>query len=860
MSTPIGRTKELDRIAAALEEARRLQVARTLRLVGNSGIGKSTVAAASIERAHDAGWLAVLETAHRVQARLPFALARRIGAGILAALGERSELFAAGLPSDFTTERDGAKNEEALYRLIEAVLLDFPLLVAVDDMQWCDPESLSLLLRLLERFADQRFALLSVERLDEPGWEGLAQSDASIVLEALGDTDARALARSLLPGASDEAIARIAEISAGRAIDIVAIADSLAQGGDDIAAVAAGLRAVVARDLALITPERREFLQMLALMEEPISLALLQHLWSEEHFLPLLQASSGRYLMSAPTGIVFRHAALAQAIRETIAIDVPYRRRIIAAISKLPAPMSSDLEQIIAQARACGDRDLELRFAKKLADFAMQSNALSIAVKTMERCLELTPFFPKTSLPDYSTLARLYCVLNDERAAIDACERGLAAANATGTNTGIGPLVASLLAATWTDGNIIEFKRISKHYSEIITDEEDRIHLSLALLLLATYEFNIDDFDREFSYLSSLPNRTHETDLRMLLFDAQMGARCGDYARYERASAGARNIASRLPQFWQSVIMQMDNLTQLHYFGTNFDLARATFGRSHLDDSHIGTMKAAMFLAQGNVQDVLEIASDSLLVHGLSLEIRAQLGLATAACVIAGTSLPNDLFKAVEHEAQIFLSEEENLALLPIAAACAAFKDFKDHRRSRKLLEKALRLATRSALAPQMFFLPVLLSIAANRLNDEPGLALIAEGRIETDKQPWSLAHARLAQHCAKVWHTEKEHHGEAAFVRQRLQDLGSSYFATLLPQPGRSKQPISASLPVLSRREREILELIAAGSTNRSIAEQLTISERTVEGHVANLFNKVGSTSRSQLVAWHLRQVSPVA
>jgi DNA-binding CsgD family transcriptional regulator/sugar lactone lactonase YvrE len=58
-----------------------------------------------------------------------------------------------------------------------------------------------------------------------------------------------------------------------------------------------------------------------------------------------------------------------------------------------------------------------------------------------------------------------------------------------------------------------------------------------------------------------------------------------------------------------------------------------------------------------------------------------------------------------------------------------------------------------------------------------------------------------------------------------------------------------------LSRREREVAELVAQGLTNREIAQRLFISERTAEGHVQSIRNKLGFTSRTQIAAWTVRQ-----
>ena len=54
-----------------------------------------------------------------------------------------------------------------------------------------------------------------------------------------------------------------------------------------------------------------------------------------------------------------------------------------------------------------------------------------------------------------------------------------------------------------------------------------------------------------------------------------------------------------------------------------------------------------------------------------------------------------------------------------------------------------------------------------------------------------------------------------------------------------------------LSAREMEIIELVADGLTNQEIAVKLTISKRTVDNHVSNMFTKTGSKNRVALLNW---------
>ena len=65
-----------------------------------------------------------------------------------------------------------------------------------------------------------------------------------------------------------------------------------------------------------------------------------------------------------------------------------------------------------------------------------------------------------------------------------------------------------------------------------------------------------------------------------------------------------------------------------------------------------------------------------------------------------------------------------------------------------------------------------------------------------------------------------------------------------LRPAGGPSAGPLAA----LTAREREIAELVAAGRTNREVAEQLVLSARTIEAHLRNVYGKLGVRSRVEL------------
>ena len=68
------------------------------------------------------------------------------------------------------------------------------------------------------------------------------------------------------------------------------------------------------------------------------------------------------------------------------------------------------------------------------------------------------------------------------------------------------------------------------------------------------------------------------------------------------------------------------------------------------------------------------------------------------------------------------------------------------------------------------------------------------------------------------------------------------------LPKVRRSTGERTIPSPAASE---EVAALVARGLTNRQIASELHLSERTVENHVSNILRKLGFVSRAQVAAW---------
>lgn len=107
--------------------------------------------------------------------------------------------------------------------------------------------------------------------------------------------------------------------------------------------------------------------------------------------------------------------------------------------------------------------------------------------------------------------------------------------------------------------------------------------------------------------------------------------------------------------------------------------------------------------------------------------------------------------------------------------------------------------------------------------------------------------HARLVQHVRSAMTPAA---WRAAWRAGRALSLDAAIGEARLAAQVRGDIPAGARA-VLTAREWDVVLLIAEGLTNRQIAERLVISERTADRHVSNILDRLGLTSRAQVVAW---------
>ena len=66
------------------------------------------------------------------------------------------------------------------------------------------------------------------------------------------------------------------------------------------------------------------------------------------------------------------------------------------------------------------------------------------------------------------------------------------------------------------------------------------------------------------------------------------------------------------------------------------------------------------------------------------------------------------------------------------------------------------------------------------------------------------------------------------------------------------------ATLSDLTPREMEVLKLVITGKTNKSIANEILVSEKTVEFHLDRIYTKIGARTRLMVGIWAMQQGLP--
>jgi DNA-binding NarL/FixJ family response regulator len=132
-----------------------------------------------------------------------------------------------------------------------------------------------------------------------------------------------------------------------------------------------------------------------------------------------------------------------------------------------------------------------------------------------------------------------------------------------------------------------------------------------------------------------------------------------------------------------------------------------------------------------------------------------------------------------------------------------------------------------------------------------PDIAVIALTTFQDPRQVASALDAGAAGYLVK----DVEPEVLVAGVRSAVKG-GAPLSPSIAAQLIRGNTQMQTSLSSLTGRESQILRLIADGQTNKQIARNLGISEKTVKTHCSRLFQRINVTDRTQAAVWATRNL----
>ena len=194
-----------------------------------------------------------------------------------------------------------------------------------------------------------------------------------------------------------------------------------------------------------------------------------------------------------------------------------------------------------------------------------------------------------------------------------------------------------------------------------------------------------------------------------------------------------------------------------------------------------------------------------------------------------------------------------NLGLMAVGRA--------DKARALALLEENLRLGRKSDdKIPIQYALFGLAGLAA--IQRQPVRAARLWGASEAVREAAGVhltALARSGTNYDDLLAATRARLGEAAFATEWAAGRAMAQEAAIEYALGTEKEmPVAPNEPplgeppdALTQREREVAILVARGLTNRQVSSELSVSERTVHGHVRNILKKLELRSRAQLAVW---------
>jgi predicted ATPase/DNA-binding NarL/FixJ family response regulator len=888
----VGRAGELAHLALRthVDHARRsaLIVVR-----GEPGVGKSRLVAEFVALANQK--LRTVVTAVREYANAPYAAIVET----LDSLGAEARL-----------ERESGEREgDEKSRRFASVAATFAqlaraepvgLLVVFEDLHWADGGTIELLRFLARRLADEPVTFLATYRADDGDTDAERvrvlvalerEAEDTIALEPLGDAEIDQLLRAALADVDrtlpEAALERIRELADGRPL----FAEELLRGAlersdrdGSAVMVPASIRVTVRERFATLAERDRDVLLQAAVLGRRFSAQFVARLTGVAPvavFAALRRARDLQLVIEQPNdergdAFAFRHALTREAVySELLRAEARTLHAHVAAALATEDPL--DVTAIAEHAWRAHDVEHAIGWNERAGDHAVELFAYADAARHYVRACNLATDREQRALLGEKAAESLYAT-GDVASAV---ERLALAIDAHGTDPGANRLALRKAYLLFENGRRDEglnealavVQRLEHEDSAMRFDaetmtaglltargraEEALVHLQRADGLAARDEAaSAARFAGNYASCLGLLGRADEARLRFAEsqrvarersdFDVLIRA-LNNHANVE-LTYGEIAVARRLYDEGLLVARATKNLRFVAWLSQNAAMCALIAGDGDAAARHQADVDAIRHDVGTVIQQALATTLRRHTLWGSHPDAFLEQVSARVHAAIAAKAPSTDVLAgALAHELLRAGRDADAAALVAQALDVTpqASPPYWLHDAAVRCGDAAVRAAARDALA-----------VVAAHEGSLParGFLALADARESLRRrrrdEAVALAEAAVDAFRAAGWRVEEafalEVAGRTADAVALFRAIGALGEVRRLTETG-AAAPRRRGEATLTAREREIAGLVAAGHPTRAVADELVISERTVETHIAAIYRKLGVANRTAL------------
>lgn len=871
----VGRDRQLAAVRKALETAERYGTPATLRVAGEPGIGKTLFTDHLLLQAQEAGWLTLRTTCHDLQRHTPFIAATRLVlsflqqtpdaaryvSGLEAGLASLDPAIALRLEREPMPSPSRARYEEVYLRFFDGIGSDHKILLLCDDAQWMDPGSRDVLAALVANYSVAPLALIAAERPDSAS----PSPGETIELMPLSTREAAALTRSRFPEMPAVAAEAAVQYGNGNPFHILTLCEEFAAGQATQEISESSIRELVAERVRSMQPADRDFLQICALLGEPIEYRTLFALYSPSEVAGLVSGTARSYLMAEGAALRFRHALVADAVRSAVEFGLPLHTRIIAALESIQDKSYADYERIADHARAIGDLGLAFDQYIEMARHAFSRRAWRTAISACESALRVHEVDDRHFVDFYMLYAQTLRLNNEDLRAADVLQEALDTARRRGITRRIGELLAIFMATLWVEGRSEEAIAAYRAF-EPVASGSDLENAAASAMHIAACKMDgtlFAEVSRRFESGEALAGdaakstaHTARSIYYSLAGDQANAIRYADLS----VSAASATMFQNEPKLWSRILID--------FRGTGCAVVEQRLpawldrnkseGRTH---DFGAVLQAAVAFSRGDWALARSTAETSL---NEDITVPAMVQLQAILGAIASLTGDPEIFAPHRNAAERHVRDSGDPDYILQLGPWLLAQDHADDLQ-RRLHQRLLSLSERPASPVALAYFPFGIALLAEKTGNRAWLDFLTRTK-PIDRCAWSQMQWNLA--CGIALKALKDSNAGTVLADTATQArvLNADFLAAygslragaptkgdtaLLERNGVMRPGRSHTKSPLSAREAEVAQLVSQGKSNRGVAEQLFLSERTIERHLGNIFAKLQLESRAQLIRW---------